>query len=173
MPGRFCYLVLLKNNRPQRQSSEPGSTITDTQTTNAGSLERETDQAGKQLVDDSTLYRRRSDKKQVETNTSEVPEDKTSDPLTFDTAASKSEASVDTTLPDEVIAKYKLAAKRAYFHNQPDQSTRRKAFIVQGNNAVIEALDEENGFIYVIYTNHLGQTSKGWLNKKDLVLVTD
>jgi serine/threonine-protein kinase len=171
--GVFATWSLLKNNKPQQQSSETGSTITDTQTTNAGSLERETDQAGKQLADDSTLYRRRSDKKQVETNISEVSEDKTSDPLTFDTAASKSEASVDTTLPDEVIAKYKLAAKRAYFHNQPDQSTRRKAFIVQGNNAVIEALDEENGFIYVIYTNHLGQTSKGWLNKKDLVLVTD
>lgn len=58
----------------------------------------------------------------------------------------------------------------AYFHNEPDEHTRRKAFVNHWNNAYasIKALDEKNGFIYVVYTNESGQTSKGWLRKKDL-----
>ena len=65
--------------------------------------------------------------------------------------------------------KYKII-DRAYFHNQPDESTRREAFLVHWNNsyATLEALDEKNGFIYVVFRNHLNQTSKGWLRKKDL-----
>lgn len=76
-------------------------------------------------------------------------------------------------VPDnkKIIGQYKLAVSKAYFHNSPDENTRRNAFIVHWNNAVLEALDEENGFIYVVFTNHLGQTSKGWLRKSDLTAV--
>lgn len=64
---------------------------------------------------------------------------------------------------------YKIISK-AYFHNQPDENTRRNAFVNHWNNsyATINALDEENGFVYVVFKNNLGQTSKGWLRKKDL-----
>ena len=58
---------------------------------------------------------------------------------------------------------------KAYFHNQPDEATKRNAFIVHWNNAVLRPLKEENDFVYVVFTNHEGQTSKGWLRKKDLV----
>ncbi len=68
--------------------------------------------------------------------------------------------------------KYKVLS-RAYFHNQPDESTRRRAFITHWNNAIITALNEQDGFIYVIFSNHLGQTSKGWLAKTDLRLIGD
>jgi eukaryotic-like serine/threonine-protein kinase len=68
---------------------------------------------------------------------------------------------------EDVPDKYAVISK-AYFYNAPDESTRRDANINHWNNAVLNALDEKNGFIYVVFTNHLGQTSKGWLRKKDL-----
>jgi len=169
--GVFAAWSLLKNNKLQEPSSEIESAITDTQTTGMESLGQEQDQASRQSKIDS-VNKKREDKKKFETETADTSDNKTSDPLIFDTATSKSQPNGDTTLT-EVIAKYTLAVKRAYFHNQPDEATRRKAFIVDWNNAVVEALDEQNGFIYVIYTNHLGQTSKGWLNKKDLVEVSN
>jgi hypothetical protein len=60
---------------------------------------------------------------------------------------------------------------KAYFHNQPDADTKREAFINHWNNAVLTPLNEKNGFIYIVYTNHLGQTSRGWLSKSDLIAV--
>ena len=62
---------------------------------------------------------------------------------------------------------------KAYFHNNPDPSTRRNAFIVHWNNARLRPIREENGFVYIEYTNVEGQTSKGWLAKKDLVEVEE
>ncbi len=64
--------------------------------------------------------------------------------------------------------RYTLSSKYAYFHNEPDQSTRRAANINIWNNARLTPLDERNGFIYVVYTNEQGQTSRGWLLKRDL-----
>jgi serine/threonine-protein kinase len=69
----------------------------------------------------------------------------------------------------EIKGKYKIVSK-AYFYNEPDESTRRNAFVVHWNNsyATLNALDEENGFVYVVFRNLQNQTSKGWLRKKDL-----
>ncbi len=69
-------------------------------------------------------------------------------------------------------AKYKVRNK-AYFHNEPDANTRRNAFIIHWNKAVLTPLQTENGFFYIVFTNHLGQTSKGWLAIKDLVKIED
>lgn len=70
---------------------------------------------------------------------------------------------------NDVKGLYKIVDK-AYFHNDPDESTRRKAFVIHWNNsyATIKALEEKNDFVYTVFKNHLGQTSKGWLRKKDL-----
>ena len=67
-------------------------------------------------------------------------------------------------------SRYTVRSK-AFFYDQPDESTRREAFIVSWNNARLTPLEEKDGFIYVVFTNHLGQTSKGWLRKQDLVAV--
>jgi len=67
------------------------------------------------------------------------------------------------------VGRYK-ARYRAYFHDEPDETTRRNAFINQWNKA-FNAINEKDGFIYVIYTNDDGQVSKGWLRKKDLIPV--
>jgi hypothetical protein len=69
--------------------------------------------------------------------------------------------------PDPTLGRYKVTSK-AYFHSEPDESTRRNAFIIHWNNAVLTPIEEKNGFVYIVFTNHLGQTSRGWLLKKDL-----
>ncbi|HEX8461682.1 MAG TPA: serine/threonine-protein kinase, partial [Segetibacter sp.] len=68
----------------------------------------------------------------------------------------------------KVIGEYNVVASRAYFYNEADDNTRRNAYAVQGKST-INAFDEKNGFIYTEITNDAGQTSKGWLRKKDLV----
>jgi serine/threonine-protein kinase len=69
------------------------------------------------------------------------------------------------------VGKYK-ARSIAYFHDEPDETTRRNAFINQWNKS-FNAINEQNGFIYVIFTNEEGQVSKGWLRKKDLIRLND
>lgn len=69
--------------------------------------------------------------------------------------------------PKVLVAEYKVVVPRAYFHDQPDESTRRNAYAIP-SDSVIRALDERNGFIYTEITNHRKQTTKGWLRKEDL-----
>jgi serine/threonine-protein kinase len=71
---------------------------------------------------------------------------------------------------DGEAVRYKVRGK-AYFHDEPDASTKRDAFITHWNNAVLTPLDEKNGFVYIVFTNHLGQTSKGWIAKDDLIAI--
>jgi eukaryotic-like serine/threonine-protein kinase len=75
---------------------------------------------------------------------------------------------VNTKSIDTSSDSYKVRSK-AYLYNQPDERTRRTAFIVHWNNAVLHPLKEEKDFIYIVFTNDEGQTSKGWLRKKDLI----
>jgi serine/threonine-protein kinase len=62
---------------------------------------------------------------------------------------------------------------KAFFYTKPDESTKRTAHIVHWNNALLTPIKEENDFFYIVFTNHFGQTSKGWLRKKDVVRVAD
>lgn len=66
-----------------------------------------------------------------------------------------------------VIARYKVTSK-ANFYNSPDENSMRGTFISGDANKTVGAVEEKNGFIFVVYTNDLGFTSKGWLSKKDL-----
>lgn len=66
---------------------------------------------------------------------------------------------------------FTLFATYAYFHDSPDATSVRKANINRWNNARLTAIDDINGYIYVIYKNDQGQVSKGWLDKKDLIKV--
>jgi serine/threonine protein kinase len=76
--------------------------------------------------------------------------------------------------PDKtgMIGQYKVAVPRAYFYDKPDESTRRAAYLIPSND-VISALDEQNGFVYTEYTNPLGQVTKGWIKKTDLLTVEE
>lgn len=66
-----------------------------------------------------------------------------------------------------VIARYKVTSK-ANFYNSPDEASMRGTFISGSINKTVEALEEKNGFIFVVYKNDLGFTSRGWLSKQDL-----
>jgi hypothetical protein len=106
---------------------------------------------------------------------------KKKEPGTPNTEQSKtiSISTLNTNTPSEVeeesytssdnIRLFKVKSK-AYLHTEPDHNTRRNAFIVHWNNsyATLKALDEKNGFVYIVFTNHKGQTSRGWLRKSDL-----
>lgn len=76
----------------------------------------------------------------------------------------------DETDSFDYFTRYKVRGK-AYIHTEPDERTRRPAFITHWNNAIIKPLDEQNGFIYIIFTNYEGVTSRGWLSKADLIRV--
>jgi serine/threonine-protein kinase len=69
--------------------------------------------------------------------------------------------------------RYTVASGRAYFHNEPDESSRRSAYMIPSSEVVLQPLDEKNGFIYVVFTNSSGQTSKGWLRKQDLKVIEE
>lgn len=107
-------------------------------------------------------------KKQPEAGTPKIAEAEKSVALTSkkETATENKEDSV--TSNSTGFDFYKVRSK-AYFYNKPDESTRRNAFIVHWNNATLRPLKENNDFVYIVFTNHLNQTSKGWLRKKDLI----
>ena len=78
-----------------------------------------------------------------------------------------------TTPPVEsrrVLAFYRVTSK-ANFYEAPDENTMKSSFISQLNPVRLGALDDKNGFIFVVYTNDIGYTSRGWLSKKDLTKV--
>ncbi|HVE60882.1 MAG TPA: protein kinase [Chitinophagaceae bacterium] len=77
-----------------------------------------------------------------------------------------------TEKPRQIIGQYKVMRSRAYFHNNPDIATRRTAYMVPSQD-VVEALDEENDFIYTEFRNNRGQVSKGWLAKQDLITLEE
>lgn len=62
---------------------------------------------------------------------------------------------------------YKVSVPKAYFHNTPQESTRRVAYMVNSGDT-LTALRETDDFIYIEYYNAKNQLSKGWLRKKDL-----
>ena len=87
-----------------------------------------------------------------------------------DPGSSTGEEAADQTALEEIGSKkkYVLNVNKAYFHDEPNAATRRNAFLVIWNNAELTALEERNGFIYVVFFNTQGQITKGWLRKKDL-----
>lgn len=83
----------------------------------------------------------------------------------------KAQDSTAANQPDklaQVVGQYKVIVPRAYFHNEPDENTRREAYMIPSND-VVTATKESNDFVYTEFTNTRGQTSRGWVRKQDLV----
>ncbi len=97
-------------------------------------------------------------------------EDETMDnEMQIDTSSERPLGSTDTDppkIPDR--KKYTLAVNKAFFYSEPNLRTKRNAHLVHWNNPELTALDEKNGFIYVVFFNTAGQITKGWLRKSDL-----
>ena len=64
--------------------------------------------------------------------------------------------------------RYTVASDRAYFYNAPDTSTRREVYINNLVHAVLTPEREKNAFVYVVYINKRGESTRGWLSKNDL-----
>lgn len=107
-----------------------------------------------------------------ETNTSKQANDNSSTndnvPAQNDKPAQEN-TDVKSPAANGVSKKYLVVAK-AYFYNEPEENTRRNESISQFENAVVQALNERYGFVYVVITNPQGQVFKGWLRKRDLKL---
>jgi hypothetical protein len=58
-----------------------------------------------------------------------------------------------------------VIVEKAYFHDNSDESTKRKAYIVKGEQ--VSYTNRENGFIYIEYTNTNNKTTKGWMKESD------
>jgi serine/threonine-protein kinase len=63
--------------------------------------------------------------------------------------------------------RYLVASSRAYFHNHPNSDSRRDAYLTPSDE-VMTALDEEGDYVYVVFKSSNGQTSRGWVLKRDL-----
>ncbi len=57
---------------------------------------------------------------------------------------------------------------KTYFHSAPDSSKRKSFYLQPRQDLVLIPTQEENGFVYVVYTNKKGESTRGWLAKKDL-----
>ncbi|MDB5196258.1 MAG: hypothetical protein JWP88_628 [Flaviaesturariibacter sp.] len=89
-----------------------------------------------------------------------------------DSSKANEESASETKKEPGGFGTYTVRSK-AFFHNEPDESTRRAAFINHWNKAVLKPLDEKNGFVYIVYTNDEGKTSKGWMRKADLIRIDE
>ena len=57
---------------------------------------------------------------------------------------------------------------KAFFYSQPDLTTQQTLFLQARPDLTLTPKNEKNGFVYVIYVNKKGESTTGWLNKKDL-----
>jgi hypothetical protein len=60
---------------------------------------------------------------------------------------------------------------KVHFYNTPDYSSMRKSYF--DTRDVVTPSQIVNGFAYVIFTNTMNQTSKGWLPMEELELLSD
>lgn len=56
---------------------------------------------------------------------------------------------------------------KVYFHNSPDVTTRRNAYMTSQEKVLVQKI--VNGFGYIEFVNDRGQKSFGWLLVKDLI----
>ena len=104
-------------------------------------------------------------KQEVQKDSVIVPPSKSSSNRTVNPSRTSGNDKADYT---SVEVRYKVISK-AYLHNAPDANTRRSAFINYNNSySTLIPKGEKNGFVYVVFSNDKGQTTMGWLNKKDL-----
>jgi len=71
-------------------------------------------------------------------------------------------------MQDDVIGVYVVVIERVFFHNEPDERTVRRGFLIEGDE--VPVIRFQNGFGYAIFTNSRGQTSEGWLKMSGLEL---
>lgn len=61
---------------------------------------------------------------------------------------------------------YTVIDPRAYFYKSPNRNSRKNSYLLYG--AKIQVTEETKDFVYTIFTNTEGVTSKGWVLKSQL-----
>ncbi|MCT4077216.1 SH3 domain-containing protein [Elizabethkingia anophelis] len=61
---------------------------------------------------------------------------------------------------------YTVIDPKAYFYKSPNRNSRKNSYLLYG--AKIQVTEETNDFVYTIFTNTEGVTSKGWVLKSQL-----
>ncbi|HFK5570257.1 hypothetical protein BAX97_11880 [Elizabethkingia meningoseptica] len=61
---------------------------------------------------------------------------------------------------------YTVIEPRAYFYKNPNRNSRKSSYLLYG--AKIQVIEEANDYVYTIFTNTDGITSKGWVLKRQL-----
>lgn len=59
-----------------------------------------------------------------------------------------------------------VVTDRAYFHEEPDLTTKKKSYLTDIDNFKVEKINRDFG--YVEFTNSKGNVTKGWLNMEEL-----
>jgi serine/threonine-protein kinase len=90
-----------------------------------------------------------------------------SDQQTTNGEESDNQSDQQDTPPLRTGKHYLVTSSKAYFHNQPDPDSRRDAYLTPSDE-VMTAIDEQGDYVYIVFTNNQGQTSKGWVLKSDL-----
>lgn len=73
------------------------------------------------------------------------------------------EAQKNKTIKDE---QFLVVTDKAYFHNEPDQSTKRRGYLVNGER--FTGVRIENDFVYTLFTNAKGIETRGWIKITDV-----
>ncbi|HEX8279309.1 MAG TPA: serine/threonine protein kinase, partial [Segetibacter sp.] len=163
----FSAYNFLKNDQPEAITGTTANSSNKTATTNKSPVKRVREKKESAVVK-KERQPAPSDSLNVSIGNSPQPmasAQDTEDSAAKDTQQLKEEGGAE--VPLKTSQQYVVTSK-AYFYTTPDESTRRNAFVVPSNNAILKALDEQNDFIYVVFNNQHGQSSKGWLRKKDL-----
>jgi len=176
----FSAYSLFKNNSASQQASDltndsTGALYTGTDTTMLpGDENNNQTKTEKQTEDDKKIGNKPAvlPATKPNTQTTEAENAELDNQNTNDGQSTDNQPQDDPEKTTKSIGRYKVVSK-AFFHDEANEETKRDAFIVHWNNAVLKAQDEKDGFVYVVFTNHLGQTSKGWLRKKDLTRIGD
>lgn len=56
----------------------------------------------------------------------------------------------------------------AYFYKTPDATDRKSLYLVHRDKYVLHPTREQNGYVYIIYINKKGKSTRGWIKKEDL-----
>ncbi len=104
---------------------------------------------------------------QMKSPANKTDNDPAPDNTTTKSAVTENSTTENTTSTNESSKKYTVINK-TWFHFGPDQGKIKPVFLNPRKDVVLTPQAEENGFVYVVYVNSKGQSTRGWLNKKDL-----
>ena len=104
--------------------------------------------------------------------TDKVSEEKPKEEVKKDTVKNEQTPDKPKTNVAGIGKKYRIDGI-AYLYDRPEAISRSGAFITSASRALLEALNDQDGFVLVEFKSQNGEMKRSWLNKKDLRLVEE